>query len=253
MIKISAAIITYNEERHIGDCIDSVRAVADEVVVVDSFSTDKTEAICNEKGVRFYKHPYTGMIEQKNYAAALADFDWVLSMDADERLSDEMITSILEIKKGPDADGYSFNRLNHYCGAWIRHCGWYPDTKLRLFDKNKGSFKGVNPHDKYELNPGCRHRKLNGDILHFTYDNHQAHRQKLMNYAKIAAQHYHNMGKSANYLLLILKPLFTFIKKYFFQLGFLDGYRGYLISRISAEYVFHRTRMLINLLNAKSE
>src|SRR6187551_311049 len=133
-IQLSVVIITFNEERNIARCLDSVREIADDVVVVDSFSTDKTEAICREKGARFVQHKFEGHIEQKNYAVTQAKFPYILSLDADEAPDEKLIASIKKVKADWIADGYSMNRLTNYCGKWIHHCGWYPDVKLRLWD-----------------------------------------------------------------------------------------------------------------------
>ncbi|MBT8332765.1 MAG: glycosyltransferase family 2 protein, partial [Deltaproteobacteria bacterium] len=137
-VKISAVIITYNEERNIGRCLDSVREVADEIVVVDSYSTDKTKEICHSMNVKFLQHHFEGHIEQKNYAVSCASCGQVLSLDADEVLSEKLQQSILAAKQSWRFDGYSFNRLTNYWGKWNRHSGWYPDTKLRLWDRSKG-------------------------------------------------------------------------------------------------------------------
>ena len=156
MPKLSVVIITFNEERNIGRCIESVREVADEIVVVDSFSTDKTRAICEKHGVNFIEHAFDGHIQQKNFAITQAKFPHQLSLDADEALSEDLKTEILKIKNDWRYDSYRMNRLTNYCGKWIHHCGWYPDTKLRLYDSTKGVWGGVNPHDKFELNPGSK-------------------------------------------------------------------------------------------------
>ena len=132
MTKISAVIITMNEERSVERCINSISSLADEIIVVDSFSTDETETICRKLNVRFFSHRFTGFMDQKNYAVSLASNDYVLSLDADEALSDGLIKSISEIKPDLMYDGYIFNRLNNYCGKWIRHSAWYPDRQLRL-------------------------------------------------------------------------------------------------------------------------
>ena len=138
-VKISAVIITYNEERNIGSCLDSVKAVADEIVVVDSYSTDKTQEICSRMNVKFLQHHFEGHIEQKNYAVSCVQYGHVLSLDADEILSEKLKQSIIAAKQNWRFDGYSFNRSTNYCGNWIRHSGWYPDTKLRLWNRTKGA------------------------------------------------------------------------------------------------------------------
>jgi len=170
MIKLSAVIITFNEERNIGRCLESLRGVVDDIVVVDSFSTDKTEAICLEHGARFVKHAFAGHIEQKNWAITQALYPHVLSLDADEALSDVLKQSILNAKANFNKQGYYMNRLTNYCGQWIRHSDWYPDRKLRLWDARKGSWGGTNPHDKYSLLAGDKESDwLKGDLLHYSY------------------------------------------------------------------------------------
>ncbi|MTI29248.1 glycosyltransferase family 2 protein, partial [Cytophagales bacterium RKSG123] len=147
MKKISAVIITYNEEKNIQRCLESLKGVVDEIVVVDSLSTDNTKKICEKFDVHFIENPFEGHIEQKNYAMGCARNDYVLSLDADEALSPKLKESILKVKENWTADFYSFNRLNNYCGQWIRHSGWYPDKKIRLWDRRKGKWGGKNPHD----------------------------------------------------------------------------------------------------------
>ncbi|RLD77314.1 MAG: glycosyltransferase family 2 protein, partial [Bacteroidetes bacterium] len=147
MPKLSAVIITQNEEQNIGRCIDSLKGVADDIVVVDSGSTDNTEAICKEKGARFFYNKWEGYIEQKNFANDLAEHKYILSVDADEALSGQLRDSILEAKESLKADGYEMNRLTNYCGTWIRHGGWYPDRKLRLFHRDKFEWGGEKIHE----------------------------------------------------------------------------------------------------------
>ena len=138
MIQLSAVIITFNEERNIGRCIDSLQGIADDIVVVDSFSSDKTKEICLSKNVRFVEHAFDGHIEQKNWAITQAKHPHILSLDADEALDEVLKKSILEVKQNFTQDAYQMNRITNYCGQWIKHCGWYPDTKLRLWDSSKG-------------------------------------------------------------------------------------------------------------------
>ncbi|MDR3188706.1 MAG: glycosyltransferase family 2 protein, partial [Prevotellaceae bacterium] len=172
MKKISAVIITYNEERNIARCLQSLQGVADEIMVVDSGSTDKTEEICRQLGVTsFIRHPFEGYVQQKNWAMEQATYSHILSLDADEALSDELKKSILEVKESWTADAYKFNRLTSYCGKWIRHCSWYPDVKLRLWDRRKGRWGGVNPHDKMVMERDASVIHLKGDLLHYSYHN----------------------------------------------------------------------------------
>ena len=147
MIKLSVVIITFNEEKNIERCLTSVKDIADEIVVLDSFSKDKTAEICINHGVKFFQHTFDGHIQQKNRAITYANFPHILSLDADETLSSELAESIKKVKQNFSKDGYYINRLTNYCGHWVKHCGWYPDAKLRLWDSRKGQWTGTNPHD----------------------------------------------------------------------------------------------------------
>lgn len=234
-IKLSAVIITFNEEKNIARCIDSVMDIADDIVVVDSFSTDGTEKICMSKGVRFIKHHFEGHIEQKNWALTQAKFPHVLSLDADEALSGELKDQILKVKNGWKHDGYSMNRLTNYCGKWIKHCGWYPDKKLRLWDSRKGHWTGTNPHDRYELiDPNASIGHLKGDIIHYSCDTISDHVKQVNYFTDIAAKAYLTKGKRSNLAKMLLSALARFIRCYFIRLGFLDGYYGFVISVISS-------------------
>lgn len=231
---LSAVIITFNEERNIGRCLDSLVGVADEIVVVDSFSTDRTEEICRAKGARFVQHPFNGHIEQKNYALTQAGFDHVLSLDADEALSDTLRQSILAAKTDWSADGYAMNRLTNYCGQWIYHSGWYPDRKLRLFDRRLARWGGQNPHDKIEMSAGARQIRLKGDLLHYSYYTVEEHYARARKYADIAARAMYARGRRARWWHLILSPAFKWFRNYVLKTGFLDGRAGWTICRISA-------------------
>jgi len=238
-VKISAVIITYNEEINIGRCLDSVRDVADEIVVVDSFSTDKTKEICRSKGARFIQNPFEGHIEQKNYAMTASSHDYILSLDADEALSGELANSIQNAKRNWDYDGYSFNRLTNYCGRWIRHCGWYPDKKLRLWDRKKGCWGGVNPHDRVIIHKQSDIGHLSGDMFHYSYYTIQQHITQMNSFSDIAAREKYDNGETANLIIdILLNPIFIFFKKYFVKLGVLDGYYGFVISVNTAFGIF---------------
>ena len=238
-MKLSVAIITFNEEKNIERCLQSVLPVADEIVVVDSLSTDGTESICKKYNVRFISEKFRGHIQQKNYAMELTSHDFVLSLDADEELSDELTKSILEIKSHGKADAYKFNRLNNYCGTFIYHGGWYPDTKIRLWNKNVGKWGGENPHDHVIINTGSSIQKLQGDLKHYTYRTIGEHLLQMNKFSDIAATEAFKKDKKTNVLLhLVLNPFFTFIKTYFFKAGFLDGIAGFQIAISGAYYRF---------------
>lgn len=230
-MKISVVIITFNEERNIGRCLESLQDVADEIVVVDSFSMDRTKAICDEYDVRFEEHKFEGHIQQKNYALSRAENDWVLSLDADEALTDELRVSISSVKSQEAFDGYELKRLTNFCGKWVRHCGWYPDKKIRLWDKNKGQWGGQNPHDKVVMKEGVKIGQLDGDLLHYSFYELSEHIAQIQKFSSIAAQAAFENGKRANLLTnIIIGPWYTFIKKFILQAGFLDGYTGFIIS-----------------------
>ncbi len=234
MAQISAVIITYNEEKNIERCIKSLLPVADEVVVLDSFSTDRTEEICKSLGASFYQQKFAGYREQKNDALAYAKFDYVLSLDADEALSDELKNSILKVKGNLKYDGYIFNRLNNYCGQWIYHSNWYPDKKLRLFNRHKGHWGGINPHDRFILNRSCTSIRLKGDILHWVLDSYEAHIAKANNFSTIAANEYFKLGRKSSFPKILINTGWRFFKAYVIRLGFLDGFNGFVISSFSA-------------------
>lgn len=237
--KLSAVIITFNEEHNIKRCIRSLIKVADEIVVVDSFSNDKTEDICRSFNVRFLQHAFVGHIEQKNYAMSMANFDHVLSLDADEELSDNLQQSILSVKQNWTADGYTMNRLTSHCGTWIRHCGWYPDRKIRLWDRRKGKWNGENPHDRVLMDDGATISHLSGDILHYSYLSYSDHIKQLEKFSTIAADDAFRRGKKANFLIhVVLYPWWRFIQLYFFRLGFLDGIAGFTVCVTDAFYRF---------------
>ncbi|TGV02990.1 glycosyltransferase family 2 protein [Flavivirga rizhaonensis] len=229
MIKISGVIITFNEEEHLEKCLKSLVGVVDEIVVVDSFSTDKTPEICEAYNVNFIQNKFDGYIEQKNYALSHAKYDYILSLDGDEALSDTLKKSILKVKEHWSFDGYYCNRLNNYCGQWIKHSDWYPDKKLRLFKKGNGEWKGINPHDRYTLKKGLKAGKLKGDLLHWIYRDYKEHNLKVENFSSIAAQAYYDLGKKSSLWKILFNPTWAFFKAYFLRLGFLDGLNGFII------------------------
>jgi glycosyltransferase involved in cell wall biosynthesis len=250
VIKLSVVIITFNEEKNIERCINSVKSVADEIIVLDSFSSDKTKEICERHHVLFFQHTFDGHIQQKNRAITFANNPCILSLDADEALDQTLIASILEVKKNFNKSGYYMNRLTSYCGHWVKHCGWYPDRKLRLWDSRKGHWTGINPHDKYELFEGDKCAgSLKGDILHYSYYSVEDHYKQVDYFTDISAKAYFSHGKKASLLNLIVNPIAKFIDHYILKLGFLDGKAGFLISKISAYATYLKYKKLRNLYN----
>lgn len=233
-VKLSAVIITFNEERNIERCILSLKETVDEILVVDSFSTDKTKEICVKQGVRFIENAFEGHIQQKNFAKDQAKYQHVLSLDADEALDEELKKSIRTAKENWQYDAWKMNRLTNYCGKWIHHSGWYPDTKIRLFDRDKGAWGGKNPHDLFIPNIGVEVGVLKGDILHYSYYSRSQHLQHIDYFSEIAANSLYEHGKKSNWLKILIKPLARFFKAYVIRLGFLDGTAGFTIARLSA-------------------
>jgi len=234
MTKLSVAIITFNEEKNIKRCLESVKEIADEIVVVDSFSTDRTEEICSDFDVTFIKHPFEGYIEQKNVAVSHTKYDYILGLDADESLSQTLLDSIKKEKVNWGSEAYIMNRMTNYCGKWIRYGGWYPDRKLRLFKKGSGQWAGVNPHDEFVLFPGFRSAFLKGDILHFSYYSRADHLKQIGHFTDISSRSLFQKGKKAGWVKLYLSPFAKFIKDYFVKGGFMDGKAGFTICRLSA-------------------
>lgn len=252
-VQISAVIITFNEERNIGRCIDSLRTIADEILVVDSFSNDRTKEICLEKGVRFLENAFEGHIEQKNWAKDHASFDHILSLDADEALDEQLQSEILSIKNNWSFSAYKMNRLTNYCGHWVRYSGWYPDTKVRLFDRREGKWGGTNPHDKFIPNKEVEVKWIPGDILHYSFYSREEHLKQIEKFSTIAANALHKKGKRASLFRRFVNPIARFIKAYLLRLGFLDGKAGFDIARYSAYANFLKYRKLHKLQTVQGE
>jgi glycosyltransferase involved in cell wall biosynthesis len=198
MGKISVAIITFNEEKNIARCLESIIQVADEIIVVDSYSTDNTQEICLRYNAQFTQHPFEGHVQQKNYAISQCSHDYILSLDADEALDETLQKEIKKIKNQFIADGYKFNRLTNYAGFWVRHCGWYPDTKVRLFKKDKAKWGGDNPHDILIFDNNSKINKISGDLLHYSYDSISDHINQTNKFTSIAAKASFEKGVRSN-------------------------------------------------------
>ena len=252
MIKLSAVIITFNEGKKIERCLQSLQEVADEIVIVDSLSTDNTKEICSRYNVKFVEQPFLGYKEQKNFAVSQTTHDYVLSLDGDEALSPELSKSILEVKKDFKHDGYFVNRFNNFCGQWIKYSNWYPDRKLRLFKKGKGVWGGINPHDSYKMFLGTTTAKLKGDLLHWNYATYQEFNLKTDHFSSISAQSYFDLGRKAPLWRVFFNPTWAFFKSYILRKGFMDGFNGFVICYQTANITFLKYSKLRELYKNES-
>lgn len=247
--KLTVAIITYNEEANIRSCLDSVNELADEIVVLDSFSTDQTEKICRTyPKVTFLQNPFDGHVQQKNRAIEHCSHEWILSIDADERVSPQLAASIDQFLRGdldPDVAGAKFPRLNRHMHKDIRHCGWYPNARYRLFRKGRAHWGGENPHDKIILNG--RGVMLGGDLLHFSCQDLAHQVQTINSFSSIAALTRYNKGRRFHLWRILFKPVSKFVEIYLIKRGFLDGLHGFIIAVSSAFSTFLKEAKLFEL------
>jgi len=234
MISLSIVIITYNEEKNLARCLASVKGVADEIVVVDSSSTDGTVAVARSYGAKVIDQPFLGYGQQKNFATDQASHDWILSLDADEELTPELIDSLKKVKDNPQYDVYEMPRMTNYCGQWIKHCGWYPDHQTRLYNRTKGRWIEKKVHEYWALDNAGKKGMLKGDLRHYSFTSMDEHLRKIEKYSELAAQAAVEQGKSAPLLKVIFSPAWHFFTDYIIRLGFLDGYYGWVICKRSA-------------------
>ncbi len=238
MPPISATLITLNEARNIARAIRSLSA-ADEIVVVDAGSTDQTREVASSLGARVVVHPWQGFAAQKNFASEQARYDWILSLDADEELDAEAQAALLKWKERfpqqPPAAGFQFARRARYLGRWILHSGWYPDYKVRLFNRRQGLWRGAYVHESVVVSG--RIETLPGEILHYTCDSIEEHRARIEFYTGLAAREMLDRGERVGLARRLLAPSWIFVHTYFLRLGILDGVPGYWIARMAARYV----------------
>ena len=242
MPKLSVTIITRNEAGDIGAALESV-SWADERIVVDSCSTDETVAIATTHGARVVSREWPGYVQQKNYAASLAANDWILSLDADERvtpaLADEIRTTL---QREPDGRGFWIPRVTFHLGRWIRTTDWYPDYQLRLYDRRAAEWTGQYVHEGVTVNG--RVSRLRRELEHYAYRDVAEHQETIDHYTTLAAKQMFEQGRRASSLDVALQPAFAFFRNYILKRGFLDGSVGYTISKMNAQYVGLKFRKL---------
>lgn len=247
MIRISAVIITYNEEKNIARCLQSLQGVADEIIVIDSFSTDATKTACEPFHPVFRERVFDSFSAQKNAGNALATGDYILSLDADEALSEDLRNALLEFKKEPDADILEVNRVTNYCGHWVRFCGWYPDAKIRCWKKEMAWWDDSMVHEDLHLAEGATQRRIKKDILHYSYYSVREHLERTKRYARLGARELFASGKRISLFMILIKTLSKFIRNYIILLGFLDGYYGFIICRMAAYETYLKYALLRRL------
>ena len=247
---ISAFVITKNESAKLGDCLKSLNW-ADEIVVVDDFSSDTTPDICKEFGVSFYQHPFSGFREQKSRAMSLAANDWVLELDADERVSDEMRSAIqrLNTEDYERYDCFEFKRKTRFWGKWIKHSSFYPDYKARLYCRTRGAWNNANVHERFI--PHGVTKKLGGDILHEQDLDLHTYLLRVARYANMSAADYFANGRRAKWHHVSVRPASAFFQRYFIRLGFLDGVQGFVISVMGAIGTFLKYMRLYEIQSNK--
>lgn len=238
MTKLSITIITLDEEADIGDCLASV-AWADEVVVVDAGSRDRTVEICERAGARVVRQPWLGYAAQKNLAIERATHDWIFSLDADERVTPELrreLAALLE--REPECDGYCVPRRSYFLGRWMRHGGWYPDYNLRFFRRDKGRFRPREVHEAVEVDG--RVGSCAAPIDHHTYRTLSEYVLRMDRYSTLAAAELRKAGVSPGWLDLLARPPLTFLRMYVAKRGFLDGMRGLMLAGCYASYTYFK-------------
>lgn len=233
--RLSACIVAMNEEDRIADCIRSAD-FCDEILVVDSHSTDRTREIAASLGARVIERDWPGNLEQKRFATAAASHDWILNLDADERVSEQLRAEILALREGgfAGAAAWEVPRLSEYLGRWIRHGTWYPDHVVRLFDRRRGQWSGYDPHGHFL--PATRPKRLRGEIRHHPFRSLSDHLRKIDGYTTTMARELHARGSRATVMDLLTRPLGRFLKFYLIRRGFLDGWRGFLLACLAAHY-----------------
>ena len=248
-LPISAVIITKNEASTIARCIQAVQQVAAEVIIIDAFSTDETVAIAKDLGAKVFQKTWIGYAHNKNYGNQIAQYDWILSIDADEVLSPTLISTIQQLTLANNTI-YAVNRLVNYGGQWVKHSGWHPDWKVRLFNRQTTQWAETDLVHERLLYPPSNHQvRLKGVVYHYSYKNSEDHWQRIEQYAQLSARQLAAAGKKATFVKLYLAPIARFLRTYFLKKGFLDGRLGWRISCRNAYLVYRKYRLVKGVMS----
>jgi len=253
-MKLSLCIITLNEEKNLGRCLQSAKTVVDEIIIVDSGSTDNTEAIARDYNANWIERKWSGYVKQKNFAIEQASYDWILSLDADEVLSPQLISEIIQWKTNrvqyPGVNGFRFSRCVFYEGRWIRHGDWYPDRLVRLFARGAGEFKGGRVHERLEI--AGKVVDLQGELEHFSFESEEDHKSRIRKYAKLWAESKSEQGKIAWAGEGEFRAIFRFFRGYLLRMGFMDGKQGFKIAWLCSAEVLLKYKTLMHIKNSNN-
>lgn len=248
---LSVVIITKNEAHIIGNTLQSLQGITDDFIIVDSGSTDNTIEICNNFGAKIIRTTWDGYGPNKNKGIDAAKYNWILNLDADEAIDGQLKAAILQLELKDENTVYNFKFKNYFCNKWIRYGEWSGDTHIRLFNRNKIRWNNAAVHEGLTITNDTKKVMLPGNILHYTTQNIDEYISKTIAYAKLNATKYHVQGRQASFFKLRISPGLTFFQHYILQLGFLDGWEGYLIAKTTAWYTFLKYSFLKELNNSK--
>jgi glycosyltransferase involved in cell wall biosynthesis len=250
MQKISVVIICKNEEDTIGRCLQSLHDFTDDIVVLDNGSTDSTKEIIKKNNARLVEDSWEGFGKTKNKATAMAKYDWVLNLDADEAVDEELKNSLLNLKLSNEEEVFSIRFKNFLGDRYLRFGEWGADTHIRIFNRKKIKWDDAIVHENLALSPGVKVSRLKGHVLHYTMKNAGDYAEKMVRYALLNAEKYARQGKRSSWIKIYLAPLFAFLKYYIFKLGFLDGSAGFICARMTSYYTFVKYARLRELENS---
>ena len=243
---LSSVIIASNEAENLRRCLPQLARISDDVVVVDACSTDETDSVCREMGVRLIKRKWQGYSSAKNFGNSLAAHDWIISTDADEILSNQLVQSISAIRPTLGFV-YALDRITSFCGVWIRHSGWYPDWNIRIFNRNNSRWEGKHVHERLVIPQNTRVVRLEGKLFHYSYKTHEDYVKRRELYAELSARDLYDRGVRLSISRRRIHPTLRFLRTYLLKRGFLDGRNGLVISLGEAQMIRTRYRKLAEL------